>query len=118
VYGTLRPGAKNEYAEQLAKAARHMGAATISGRLFRVAHYPALARAQSKSDRVRGDVFEGVTAELLQRLDEYEGTEYARQLVEVTMQDGQNVRAFCYCYLLPTDQLEWIRSGDWRQLSH
>jgi gamma-glutamylcyclotransferase (GGCT)/AIG2-like uncharacterized protein YtfP len=117
VYGTLRLGSKNEQAERLAKTARHMGAATIRGRLYRVAHYPALAPALSEEDRVKGDVFEGVTAELLQWLDEYEGTEYERQVAEVTMQDGRTLAAFFYCYVLPTGQLEWIRSGDWRGLS-
>jgi gamma-glutamylcyclotransferase (GGCT)/AIG2-like uncharacterized protein YtfP len=118
VYGTLRLGSKNEQAGRLAKTARHVGGATICGRLYRVAHYPALATAQSKDDLVKGDVFEGVTAELLQWLDEYEGEEYARQVAEVTMQDGRILAASFYCYLLPTDQLEWIRSGDWRQLSY
>jgi len=118
VYGTLRPGSKNEQAARLAKTARHMGAATISGRLYRVAHYPALAPARSNEDQVRGDVFEGVTAELLQSLDDYEGSEYARQLAQVTMEDGSSLVAFFYLYVLPTDQLEWIRSGDWMPPSH
>jgi gamma-glutamylcyclotransferase (GGCT)/AIG2-like uncharacterized protein YtfP len=118
VYGTLRLGSKNEHAERLAKSARHIGGATIGGRLYRVAYYPALARAQSNEDRVKGDVFEGVTAELLRWLDDYEGSEYVRQLAEVTMEDGQTLAAFFYCYALPTDQFEWIRSGDWRTLSY
>jgi len=113
VYGTLRPGSKNEQADWLAKTARHMGRATIGGRLYRVVYYPALALPQSKNDLVQGDLFEGVTAEILQRLDEYEGDEYLRQPVEATLEDGRALTAYCYRYALPTDQLEWIPSGDW-----
>ena len=113
VYGTLRLGSKIEYAARLAKTARHIGLATMSGRLYRVAHYPALAPAQSKEDLVKGDVFEGVTEEVLQSLDEYESAEYSRQLGEVTMEDGSTVAAYFYLYVMPTEQLAWIRSGDW-----
>jgi len=55
---------------------------------------------------------------LLQSLDDYEGSEYARQLAQVTMEDGSSLVAFFYLYVLPTDQLEWIRSGDWMPPSH
>jgi gamma-glutamylcyclotransferase (GGCT)/AIG2-like uncharacterized protein YtfP len=114
VYGTLRLGSKNEYAAQLANTARHIGSATIPGRLYRVQHYPALAPPQSNQDLVLGDVFEGVTPELLERLDEYESAEYSRQLGEVTMPDGRTLTAYFYRYDLPTGHLEWIPSGDWK----
>ena len=114
VYGTLRPGSQNEQARWLEKNARHSGTATISGRLYRVTHYPALAAPQSKEDRVKGDVFEDVTAEMLERLDEYEGAEYSREIAEVRMEDGRTLTAYFYRYALRTDQLEWIQSGDWR----
>ncbi len=116
VYGTLRPGWKNEYAERLVKTARHMGVGAIRGRLYRVAHYPALAAPRCEEDWVKGDVFEGVTAELLRRLDEYEGGEYERGVGEVSMEDGRTLTAYFYCYVLPTGHLEWIPSGDWNRL--
>jgi gamma-glutamylcyclotransferase (GGCT)/AIG2-like uncharacterized protein YtfP len=115
VYGTLRPGSNNSYADLLEKAARHMGRATVSGRLYRVTHYPALAPSQSKEDRVVGDLFEGITAELWQLLDEYEGAEYSREMVGVMTEDGVTREAYVYRSLLPTASLEWIRSGDWNQ---
>jgi len=113
VYGTLRPGSDNKQARRLANSARHLGLATMSGRLYRVSHYPALVAAKLPEDSVKGDVFEGVTAELLQKLDEYEGSDYTRELAEVTTEDGRKLSAYFYRYALPTDQLEWIRSGDW-----
>jgi gamma-glutamylcyclotransferase (GGCT)/AIG2-like uncharacterized protein YtfP len=72
-----------------------------------------LAPSPSKEDRVKGDVFEGVTEQLLERLDRYEGQEYVRQLAEVTMEDGRSVTAYFYRYILPVAELAWIQSGDW-----
>lgn len=98
VYGTLRPGCQNQHAERLAKSARHIGLASMSGRLQWLGEYLALTPSTCKQDRVPGDVFEGVTPELFERLDEYEGTEYLRQIGEVTMEDGRTLPAYFYCY--------------------
>jgi gamma-glutamylcyclotransferase (GGCT)/AIG2-like uncharacterized protein YtfP len=113
VYGTLRLGCANEHARALAEGARFLGHARIPGRLFRVAHYPGLAAPAGKNQWVTGDVFEGVTTEMFQRLDDYEGADYARQLAEVTLEHGTGVAAYLYLYLPPTDGLELISSGDW-----
>jgi len=113
VYGTLRLGHANDHARALANGARFLGQALIPGRLFRVAHYPGLTAPASTNEWVKGEVFEGVTAEMFQRLDDYEGSDYMRQLAEVTMENGSRVAAYLYLYLLPTDGLELISSGDW-----
>ncbi len=85
----------------------------MAGRLYRVAQYPGLAPSQSDEDSVTGDLFEEVTAELLRELDDYEGDAYRRELMEVTMPNGQLLSAYVYCYAMPTAELEWIPSGDW-----
>jgi len=113
VYGTLRLGCANDHAGALAKGARFLGHARIPGRLFRVAHYPGLSAPAGKNDWVHGDVFEGVTTEMFQHLDDYEGADYARQLAEVTLDNGSRVAVYLYLYLPPTDGLELIASGDW-----
>jgi gamma-glutamylcyclotransferase (GGCT)/AIG2-like uncharacterized protein YtfP len=115
VYGTLRRGSNNYYAELLAKTARHLGEGAVSGRLYRVTLYPALVKAQAEHERVKGDLFEGITAELWALLDDYEGDEYAREIVDVTMADGGTLQAYVYRYVLSSESLEWIRSGDWNQ---
>lgn len=116
VYGTLRPGSQNEHAERLARAARHIGSASMSGRLYWLGDYLALVPSPSKEDRVPGDVFEGVTGELFERLDEYEGAEYVRQLGDVTMEDGRTLRAYFYCYALPSEmQSPLPQEGDFHQ---
>jgi gamma-glutamylcyclotransferase (GGCT)/AIG2-like uncharacterized protein YtfP len=98
VYGTLRAGSQNEHAARLARSARHIGLASMSGRLHSLGDYLALAPSQSTEDRVPGDVFEGVTPELFERLDEYEGEEYLRQLGEATMEDGRTLTVHFYRY--------------------
>lgn len=113
VYGTLRPGSSTEEAAWLAANARLVGAAQIRGRLFRVTHYPALTAPLNHDQWVRGDVFDGVTAAMLERLDTYEGAEYERQPAEVTMEDGTTLTAYLYRYVQPTDELELLPSGDW-----
>ena len=115
VYGTLRPGSGNRFADELAKRANHIGQGTIKGRLYRVAHYPGLVTAQAEGERVRGDVFDGITPELWRMLDDYEGSDYAREVVAVRMEEGAIVEACVYRFLLRTEGLSWIRSGDWQQ---
>ncbi len=113
VYGTLRLGSANDHADALKQDARFLGHARILGRLFRVAHYPGLAAPAGKNEWVKGDVFEGVSPEMFQRLDDYEGAEYARRLAEVTLENGSTLAAYLYLYLPPTDGLDLIASGDW-----
>jgi gamma-glutamylcyclotransferase (GGCT)/AIG2-like uncharacterized protein YtfP len=115
VYGTLRRGSNNYYAEILEKTASHLGQGAVAGRLYRVAHYPALVKAQAESENVKGDLFEGISAELLALLDDYEGDEYAREMVDVVLEDGGARQAYVYRYVLSAESLEWIRSGDWNQ---
>jgi gamma-glutamylcyclotransferase (GGCT)/AIG2-like uncharacterized protein YtfP len=94
-----------------------MGRACIRGRLYLVAHYPGLTPPEGQDDWVTGDVFEGVTAGMLERLDDYEGSAYIRQLTEVSLDGGGKVAAYVYCYAMPTDGLEWITSGDWNRVN-
>ncbi len=115
VYGTLRLGSTNAYAQKLAGVARHLGVGKIAGRLFQVAHYPALLPPQTSDDLVIGDLFEGITAELWRELDNYEGDEYVREAVDVVLDSGELSAAFVYRYLPRPGHLKWIRSGDWNQ---
>ena len=113
VYGTLKFGEPNENALLLAKRARYIGAARIPGRLFRVAHYPALAAPVADDDWVKGDVFEGISSELFAHLDHYEGAEYTRETAEVTMGTGLILAVFVYRWIGSTESLQLIPKGDW-----
>jgi gamma-glutamylcyclotransferase (GGCT)/AIG2-like uncharacterized protein YtfP len=90
-----------------------VGHARIRGRLFRVAHYPAMIAPAFENEWVQGDLYEGVTAALMEKLDAYEGSEYVRELAEVTMDDGRAIASYLYVYTVNTDGLERITSGEW-----
>lgn len=113
VYGTLRPGSKNRYADLLPLNAEHLGIARVRGRLYRVSHYPALVSSQSNDEWAIGDLFSGVSPELLAELDSFEGSSYAREMTQVTLPDDTSVEAFIYGWTLPSNNLERIYSGDW-----
>jgi gamma-glutamylcyclotransferase (GGCT)/AIG2-like uncharacterized protein YtfP len=115
VYGTLRRGSNNYYAGLLAETTRYVGQGAVAGRLYRVAHYPALVKGHAEHEHVKGDLFEGISAELWALLDDYEGDEYAREIVDVLIEDGGTLQAYVYRYVRSSESLEWIRSGDWKQ---
>lgn len=118
MYGTLRLGSPNEYATWLAQYAKHAGYGLVRGRLYRVAYYPALGPALSEDDWVKGDLFDNVSGEVLERLDDYEGTDYTRELMEITMDSGGLIQqAFAYRWSRSIDALQWLPSGDWNSLT-
>lgn len=68
-----------------------------------------------------GELFQlGDKARMLAELDDFEvcdltnpaKSEYTRELLEVTLEDGSKVQAWGYLYLGSTDDLERIESGD------
>lgn len=113
VYGTLRPG---EAAHALlAPHITSSRSATIAGALFAFAegHPGALS---GPGGRIAGDVVDLIDADrAFAALDPYEGPEFARQIVEVTLADGEHMPA--WCYVLADDALAAaaapIPGGDW-----
>ncbi|MBY4678947.1 gamma-glutamylcyclotransferase family protein [Marinobacterium arenosum] len=72
--------------------------AVLSGyrcRRVRNAAYPAVVR--DPSERTAGILYQGVDAEALIRLDDYEGAIYQRLLLEVVTDDGKQHTAWVYC---------------------
>ena len=116
MYGTLRIGTGHPQALALASSARHVGAARVRGCLFRIADYPGLVGPETEADWVNGDLFEGVSEELLKKLDDYEGSEYRRHISEVIV-DFHAVPAFLYHYVHLAEGLERVVSGDWLEFS-
>jgi len=116
VYGTLRAGSGHPMHEVLAKAADRVCAATVTGRLVRVDWYPGLVL-DSSAGRVHGDLWRLRDFAVLRALDEYEGDEYERRVVEVRRADGSTSAAFAYVFTAPADDLEVVASGDWLRQS-
>lgn len=105
VYGTLRAGGVEN---SRMSSALLLGNGQVRGRLFRVDWYPAVVLG-SKGE-IQGEVYE-VDEEQLAALDEYEGGEYKRVLVDVMgVASGP---AWIWEWDLPVDGLQELESGDW-----
>jgi len=120
VYGTLMRGFDNPMAQLLSRSADFVGEARCRGRLYRVTHYPGLVLSDDADDVVFGELFRlRQPAELLREFDMYEAcgegfaepTEYLRQMLAVTADDGAVSEAWTYVYNWPVDGLPRIASG-------
>ena len=92
-----------------------LGQAQIKGKLFQIENeaYPG-AIAVDSDDYVIGEVYEiEDPINALWKIDIVDGCDeglFDRKIVD-TWLDGRKVRAWCYFYLKPVDQCEWIESG-------
>lgn len=124
VYGTLRVGASNHHRM---KGAEWVGTGIVRGRLYQVSWYPGLV--PEAGPRVVGDVYE-VDADLLARLDEFEGirpgtlegTEYERRRITVEQAGATEVwdclhppevEAWAWVWRRSVEDLEEVVGGDW-----
>ena len=120
VYGTLMRGFDHPMAKLLSRSADFIGEARCRGRLYLVKHYPGLVRSDDPADSVFGEVYRlRACDELLREFDMYEAcgegfpppTEYVRQLLQVTLNDGSASEAWTYIYNWPVNGLPRIASG-------
>ena len=120
VYGTLMRGFDHPMAQLLWRSAEFIGEARCRGRLYRVRHYPGLVLSDQTTDVVFGELYRlRAPDELLREFDMYEAcgegfaepTEYIRQMVPVTLDDGVISEAWTYVYNWPVDVLPRIASG-------
>jgi gamma-glutamylcyclotransferase (GGCT)/AIG2-like uncharacterized protein YtfP len=124
VYGTLMRGFDHPMAKLLSRSADFIGEARCRGRLYLVKHYPGLVLSDDPEDSVFGEVYRlRARDELLREFDMYEAcgdsfpppTEYIRQMLSVTLQDGSASEAWSYIYNWPVDSLPRIASGKFLQ---
>ena len=120
VYGTLMRGFDHPMAQLLSRSADFLEPARCRGRLYLVKHYPGLVLSEDADDVVFGDLFRlRQPDELLREFDMYEAcgegfaapTEYLRQRLAVTADDGAVSEAWTYVYNWPVDGLPRIASG-------
>jgi len=71
--------------------------------------YPGIRRADH--GRVSGMVYLHVPPAGLARLDDFEGSEYLREAVQVSLADGSTVEAWVYVF--HPDQASRLAEGDW-----
>lgn len=123
VYGTLRGDVAEVAPQVMAQAAlkimaegERIGWGSVAGRLFDVGRYPAMLPAIGTRQRVRGEVWR-LKRSALTGLDAYEGRDYRRALVDVTMEDGARLEACAYFWLRSVEGLRSISSGDYLDLA-
>jgi gamma-glutamylcyclotransferase (GGCT)/AIG2-like uncharacterized protein YtfP len=120
VYGTLMRGFDHPMAQLLSRSADFIGEARCRGRLYLVRHYPGLVLSDDPADIVFGELYRlRQPAELLREFDMYEAcgegfaepTEYIRQMLAVTSDEGAVTEAWTYIYNWPVAHLPRIASG-------
>jgi gamma-glutamylcyclotransferase (GGCT)/AIG2-like uncharacterized protein YtfP len=120
VYGTLMRGFDHPMAQLLSRSAEFLGEARCRGRLYLVKHYPGMVLSDDPAETVSGELYRlRRPDELLRELDMYEAcgegfaepTEYIRQMLPVTSEDGAVSEAWTYIYNWPVANLPRIASG-------
>jgi gamma-glutamylcyclotransferase (GGCT)/AIG2-like uncharacterized protein YtfP len=120
-YGTLRRAAGHAAHRLLADTAEIVGHGTVRGRLYHAGDFPVLVP-DPQGVAVAGEVYRVIGAPgVFMRLDHYEGfepdspdtSEFRRDLVTVTMNDGRAVTAWAYIYQRPLFDLQPIPHGDY-----
>lgn len=99
IYGTLGPGRPNEHVMQKIGGEWQVG--SVNGRLVKEGWgakmgFPGLVLDEA-GEKIEGHVFVSESlSQHWQTLDDFEGSEYQRQLATVRLQDGGTVKAYVY----------------------
>lgn len=113
VYGTLRRGSNNRFAQLLSECAQFQSSGKVPGRLYDFGRHPGARRANQQNELVIGEMFRLESPEeLLATLDDYEGQEFERGVVQAYLDDGSTAECWIYWYV-GADEGRWIASGDW-----
>jgi gamma-glutamylcyclotransferase (GGCT)/AIG2-like uncharacterized protein YtfP len=115
-YGTLLPGlAPEEIASEVDKL-RPVGEGFVGGKLYDLGSYPGAVVDPASQCLVYGTVFElREDANLLRRLDAYEGPEYVRVEELVTLVAGGACTCWVYDFQGNPSEERLIESGRWEE---
>jgi gamma-glutamylcyclotransferase (GGCT)/AIG2-like uncharacterized protein YtfP len=101
VYGTLKEPGRLRAVLGSAVRWRVLGPGTVCGALYDCGEYPALVASRAPHEVVPGLLLEFEDDDALAPLDAYEGVDsglYAREQIEVHLEDGRRQRAWSYVY--------------------
>jgi gamma-glutamylcyclotransferase (GGCT)/AIG2-like uncharacterized protein YtfP len=98
VYGSLRRGMQNDFARLLHERSDFVGAGQVRGTLYDLGAYAGLVVSANAQRCVHGEVFEIKDDNLILKLDEYEGTEFERVVVDATLDSGLVTPCWVYSY--------------------
>jgi gamma-glutamylcyclotransferase (GGCT)/AIG2-like uncharacterized protein YtfP len=111
-YGTLQQGLAPAEIAPVVEKLRPVGEGFTFGRLYDLGAYPAAILDASSARIIYGTVYElPAAAEVLRRLDAYEGPEYVRIEQLVTLTAGGVVSCWVYDYLGKPTAERLIESG-------
>jgi gamma-glutamylcyclotransferase (GGCT)/AIG2-like uncharacterized protein YtfP len=113
-YGTLQAGlAPPEVAPTVTKL-RSLGEGFVDGKLYDLGNYPGAIIDPASAWIIYGTVYElQEDAEILCRLDAYEGPEYVRVEQLVTLTAGGVVNCWVYDFQGRPGEERFIESGRW-----
>jgi gamma-glutamylcyclotransferase (GGCT)/AIG2-like uncharacterized protein YtfP len=120
VYGTPRPFVDIAMANWLRRAARYLGPATTSGRLYNLGPYPGMTTARGRREHVVGDVYRVMNPRVFRVLDRYEAgparnkARFVRERCVVNLDRGGCKIAWAYRYRYSVVSVARIASGDYR----
>jgi gamma-glutamylcyclotransferase (GGCT)/AIG2-like uncharacterized protein YtfP len=121
VYGTLMQDTDSPMARFLHARATSMGFATLPGRLYDLGSYPGAVYDPEESRLIQGQIYQIQSPEtVFPTLDIYEGVtatpeipaEYRREKVNAHL-GNQTLPCWTYLYILNTDHLPLIESGNY-----
>lgn len=113
-YGTLQPGLAPREIASVVEKLRPMGDGFLFGKLYDRGSYPGAVIDPASAWVVYGMVYElPEDAGILDRLDAYEGGEYARIEQIVTLEAGGVLTCWVYDYLGKPSEDRLIASGRW-----
>jgi len=118
VYGTLKRSARGNPHELLGDA-KFLNTASISGELYDLGSYPGVYRNGGSGQRVFGELFalaDSTVDRSLKVLDRYEGSDFVRKRVYVTLPDGRRRMAWAYTLReRPDETARRVTTGRYRQ---
>jgi gamma-glutamylcyclotransferase (GGCT)/AIG2-like uncharacterized protein YtfP len=114
VYGTLRSEVPNEWSRFLAARAELLGPAKMRGVLFDLGTFPGMIASADAPGFVIGEAFKlNEPSDTSSELDRYEGDDFERRIVSVTLDDGREMEAWAYLYKRDMSDKPPIDSGDY-----
>lgn len=121
VYGTLKKGFTNDYAQYLHSNSSFVSTGFFHGLLYNVGGYPGALFSGGGQEKVFGEVFKLNQAEMIfTKLDGYEEidlnsatSEYTRKVIPV-YSNKERIDCWVYLYNQPIDDFDLIPSGNYQ----
>ena len=114
VYGTLLKSIDHPMHQLLVRYADFVGSGSFQGKLYDLGRYPGAVASNETSDKVHGELYRLKDSErIFRELDEYEGREFRRERVSISLENGKKILSWIYLYRRPSRGFKVISTGDY-----